>query len=183
LRAKCSEGISFNDHYARGVILVGIAFPSQTAPEVKHKIAFNDWRAKKHAQGTHAQQRMAATGGSSSTKSSSASSSSAMGNQEQQQVTAGSKPIGGGEWYTQEAFRSINQALGRCIRHANDYGALFLLDCRWETQASRFEPKLAHWIQAVGVQDPVTWGEMTWRCRAHFAKNATKVRRLNFGRA
>ena len=40
-------------------------------------------------------------------------------------------------WYSNLAFRALNQALGRCIRHRNDYGAIVLLDPRYgrlETQ-------------------------------------------------
>jgi hypothetical protein len=30
-----------------------------------------------------------------------------------------------------QAFRALNQALGRCIRHRSDWGAVFLLDSRY----------------------------------------------------
>lgn len=36
----------------------------------------------------------------------------------------------GQEWYSQQAYRAIAQALGRCIRHSADYGAIFLMDIR-----------------------------------------------------
>lgn len=36
----------------------------------------------------------------------------------------------GGEWYTQQASRAVNQAVGRVIRHRNDYGAIILCDER-----------------------------------------------------
>jgi Fanconi anemia group J protein len=53
----------------------------------------------------------------------------------------------GSEWYTIQAFRSLNQALGmsiyslirmkgRCIRHERDYGAVILLDSRFNQQKS-----------------------------------------------
>lgn len=37
------------------------------------------------------------------------------------------KILSGKDWYSQQAFRALNQALGRCIRHAKDYGAILLL--------------------------------------------------------
>ncbi|PNY05673.1 fanconi anemia group J protein [Trifolium pratense] len=36
--------------------------------------------------------------------------------------------LGGNEWYCHQAFRALNQAAGRCIRHRLDYGAIILLD-------------------------------------------------------
>jgi Rad3-related DNA helicase len=37
----------------------------------------------------------------------------------------------GREWYLQDATRAVNQAVGRLIRHADDYGALLLCDLRF----------------------------------------------------
>lgn len=38
--------------------------------------------------------------------------------------------LSGHEWYRQQAFRAVNQAIGRVIRHRHDYGAIFLCDHR-----------------------------------------------------
>lgn len=35
------------------------------------------------------------------------------------------------EWYSLDAVRAVNQAIGRVIRHKNDYGAIFLCDARF----------------------------------------------------
>ncbi|GKD27485.1 fanconi anemia group J protein [Tanacetum coccineum] len=35
--------------------------------------------------------------------------------------------LSGNEWYCQQAFRALNQAAGRCIRHRLDYGAIIFL--------------------------------------------------------
>ncbi|KAG1691372.1 hypothetical protein DVH05_027034 [Phytophthora capsici] len=40
------------------------------------------------------------------------------------------KLVNGHIWYNLQAFRALNQALGRCIRHRQDYGAIMLLDSR-----------------------------------------------------
>ena len=38
---------------------------------------------------------------------------------------------------------AVNQALGRCIRHLGDYGALFLVDSRYSSRRSQ----LARWLR------------------------------------
>ncbi|CAJ0931195.1 unnamed protein product, partial [Ranitomeya imitator] len=40
------------------------------------------------------------------------------------------KFLSGQEWYRQQASRAVNQAIGRVIRHRQDYGAIFLCDHR-----------------------------------------------------
>ncbi|CEP10455.1 hypothetical protein [Parasitella parasitica] len=47
----------------------------------------------------------------------------------------GSKELlSGHEWYEAQAYRAINQALGRCIRHRNDWGAIILLEERFNNR-------------------------------------------------
>lgn len=36
----------------------------------------------------------------------------------------------GEEWYSQQASRAVNQAVGRVIRHRHDYGAIIFCDER-----------------------------------------------------
>jgi regulator of telomere elongation helicase 1 len=36
----------------------------------------------------------------------------------------------GNDWYSQQASRAVNQAVGRVIRHRHDYGAIILADER-----------------------------------------------------
>jgi len=37
----------------------------------------------------------------------------------------------GSQWYAVNAFRALNQAIGRCVRHKNDWGAVLLVDKRY----------------------------------------------------
>lgn len=45
--------------------------------------------------------------------------------------------LGGNEWYCHQAFRALNQAAGRCIRHRLDYGAVILLDERFREERNK----------------------------------------------
>ena len=90
-RGKMSEGISFNDNYARGVICIGVPLPNAFSLDIKSKQSYND---------------------------------------EQRKLRNRTDLLPGREWYNQQAYRAIAQALGRCIRHSGDFGAIFLMDSR-----------------------------------------------------
>jgi len=55
--------------------------------------------------------------------------------------------LSGQQWYQQSACRAVNQALGRIIRHKTDWGAIFLLDHRFNQSSQKAE--LSHWIRPV----------------------------------
>eukprot|EP01132_Coremiostelium_polycephalum_P003125 gene3125-3907_t len=46
------------------------------------------------------------------------------------------KGITGSEWYNLQAYRALNQAIGRCIRHKNDYGSILLIDERFTFESN-----------------------------------------------
>ncbi|XP_061197971.1 regulator of telomere elongation helicase 1-like [Saccostrea echinata] len=48
----------------------------------------------------------------------------------------GFKSLSGQEWYRQQASRAVNQAVGRVIRHRNDYGAILLCDERFAGESA-----------------------------------------------
>ena len=54
--------------------------------------------------------------------------------------------LNGREWYDIQAFRAVNQAIGRCIRHRNDWGAIILLDARFDV--SRCTSSISKWIRS-----------------------------------
>lgn len=53
--------------------------------------------------------------------------------------------LSGDEWYSLEASRAVNQAIGRVIRHRNDYGAIILLDTRFNN--FRIKNQMSKWLR------------------------------------
>ncbi|XP_066975355.1 Fanconi anemia group J protein homolog isoform X1 [Macrobrachium rosenbergii] len=60
----------------------------------------------------------------------------------------------GSEWYEIQAYRALNQALGRCIRHRYDWGALILVDERFQRgqlssgmQQTKYTRGLSKWVR------------------------------------
>eukprot|EP01028_Stygiella_incarcerata_P003268 TRINITY_DN1642_c0_g1_i1.p1 TRINITY_DN1642_c0_g1~~TRINITY_DN1642_c0_g1_i1.p1 ORF type:complete len:1278 (+),score=391.88 TRINITY_DN1642_c0_g1_i1:69-3902(+) len=53
--------------------------------------------------------------------------------------------LGSSAWYEQQAFRALNQAIGRCIRNVMDYGAIILVDQRFRAETAR--EKLSRWVR------------------------------------
>ena len=60
--------------------------------------------------------------------------------------------MGGQDWYNLEAFRALNQAIGRVIRHKNDFGAVILLDKRFAYEANA--SKLPRYCQQWSISHP-----------------------------
>lgn len=52
--------------------------------------------------------------------------------------------INGSRWYELQAWRAVNQAIGRCIRHRHDYGAIVFLEERM--QRSESVAMLPRWV-------------------------------------
>lgn len=53
--------------------------------------------------------------------------------------------LSGEEWYGQQASRAVNQAIGRVIRHKNDYGAILFFDDRFGQH--RIIQQLSKWVR------------------------------------
>ncbi|XP_062501218.1 Fanconi anemia group J protein homolog isoform X2 [Corticium candelabrum] len=62
----------------------------------------------------------------------------------------------GALWYETQAFRALNQALGRCLRHRSDWGALLMIDERFghsEKYIRGLSKWIRHQVQHFGVFD------------------------------
>ncbi|KAH9626953.1 hypothetical protein KSS87_005722 [Heliosperma pusillum] len=53
--------------------------------------------------------------------------------------------LSGSEWYCHQAFRALNQAAGRCIRHSTDYGAVIFLDERFREERNMVH--ISKWLR------------------------------------
>ncbi|KAF0993093.1 hypothetical protein HZS_3524, partial [Henneguya salminicola] len=64
-------------------------------------------------------------------------------------LTKNPSMLAGREWYNIQAFRALNQALGRCIRHRKDWGAIIMIDERFDQSQNSFIPNyyLSNWIR------------------------------------
>ncbi|XP_061758411.1 regulator of telomere elongation helicase 1-like isoform X2 [Nerophis ophidion] len=62
-----------------------------------------------------------------------------------QKKIPGMKFLSGREWYREQAFRAVNQAIGRVIRHKEDYGAIFLCDQRFKSREAQLQ--LPSWVR------------------------------------
>ncbi|CAE7402093.1 BRIP1 [Symbiodinium natans] len=76
----------------------------------------------------------------------------------------------GDQWYEQQAYRAINQALGRCLRHHQDFGAVLLLDARWASRGEKargLRKHLAPWLQRHVIESS-NCRDLACRLRVHF---------------
>ncbi|KAK7481564.1 hypothetical protein BaRGS_00027213, partial [Batillaria attramentaria] len=55
--------------------------------------------------------------------------------------------LSGHLWYEIQAFRALNQALGRCIRHRRDWGALIIVDDRFVKNTNKYANGLSKWVR------------------------------------
>lgn len=53
--------------------------------------------------------------------------------------------LNGNDWYVLDSIRAINQAIGRVIRHKDDYGGIFFCDNRFHQR--RNQGYISEWIQ------------------------------------
>ncbi|XP_077442321.1 regulator of telomere elongation helicase 1 isoform X2 [Vanacampus margaritifer] len=60
-------------------------------------------------------------------------------------LVPGQKVLTGWEWYREQGFRAVNQAIGRVIRHKDDYGAIFLCDQRFKNGDA--QSHLPSWVR------------------------------------
>ena len=146
-RGKISEGIDFADEMCRAVIITGLPFAPSFDPKVKMKREFLDQnKAKQNAK--------ASTNGGFK------------GNERKENSS-----LSGHEWYTQQAHRAVNQAIGRVIRNKRDYGAVLLMDSRFGLPGN--QNGLSKWIRPHILPDK-GFGQATQKLAQFYLKAKEK---------
>lgn len=84
------------------------------------------------------------------------------------------KGLSGRQWYRQQASRAVNQAVGRVIRHKQDFGAILLCDVRF-TYPDAVQ-QLPSWMKQY-VKVYKDFGSVQ-RDLIHFFRTADKMVRL-----
>ena len=79
--------------------------------------------------------------------------------------------LSGERWYSQQAFRALNQALGRCLRHRSDYGSVILIDERFRNPP--VQAGLSRWIRG-RLQSLAKLEDGLDGLRAFFARTAAE---------
>jgi regulator of telomere elongation helicase 1 len=121
-RGKISEGIDFSHDMCRAVIITGLPFAPTFDPKVKMKREFLDQKKAK-------QNIKASTNGGFGARDGSDKNCS----------------LSGHAWYTQQAHRAVNQAIGRVIRNKRDYGSVILMDSRFALPGN--QNGLSKWVR------------------------------------
>ncbi|KAA3676580.1 fanconi anemia group J protein [Paragonimus westermani] len=134
-RGKVSEGLDFADAYGRLVIAVGIPYPAFNNPLVQQKREFNDITRRLPVSTPDSLNRSFTPPDSPTVK-------------ESNFLFTPRRVLSGSEWYDAQAYRALNQALGRCIRHMNDWGAVLLADARFVEQPARYMRGISRWIRS-----------------------------------
>lgn len=158
-RGKVSEGLDFADTYGRAVMITGLPFPPFKDPRIVLKKKYlqenrtreNEVRMILHADvGSYFAHNL---------------------------WFIHSQMMSGDEWYFLEATRAVNQAIGRVIRHKDDYGAILLCDYRFNQP--RQKAQLSSWIQGhLKEAQPTTFGPMIGAV-SRFFRNAERTVRRN----
>ena len=77
--------------------------------------------------------------------------------------------LSGSQWYDQQAYRALNQAVGRCLRHRHDHGAIILVDERFKQQSIMSLPK---WLRPAMQRTYESFDDQLTSLEAFFASHA-----------
>jgi regulator of telomere elongation helicase 1 len=76
----------------------------------------------------------------------------------------------GSKWYTESALRAVNQAIGRAIRHKDDYAAVVLMDERF----LGFRNMISKWIRP-SIHEAKTWDDLMMDLKCFFIRQKNGI--------
>ncbi|CAH8531104.1 unnamed protein product [Schistosoma turkestanicum] len=120
MRGRVSEGLDLADNAGRGVVILGLPYAPIHDPRIVLKMAYLDEQVVKLKLKNSKQ------------------------NDTEQKNLIDKYPTGR-QWYNLQAWRAVNQAVGRVIRHYKDYGVIYLCDERFASNNAQLN--LAHWMR------------------------------------
>eukprot|EP00178_Gracilaria_changii_P010121 TRINITY_DN294_c0_g1_i1.p1 TRINITY_DN294_c0_g1~~TRINITY_DN294_c0_g1_i1.p1 ORF type:complete len:883 (+),score=107.32 TRINITY_DN294_c0_g1_i1:6834-9482(+) len=82
----------------------------------------------------------------------------------------------GAEWYEMQAYRAMNQALGRALRHRYDYGAILLVDYRFRHR--RVYSHLPGWTKEAIIRTDNSHEDVVHRLQLFYATVQQKIAEL-----
>lgn len=142
-RGKASEGLDFSDRAGRAVIICGIPFANAVDPKVKlKKEVLNSKLASEKEKGRSGTGGVGRVGNPRPLRENANANSPLDGIFNTSNVA---DRISGDTWYVQQAMRAVNQAIGRVIRHKDDFGAIIL--CEERFSQSRHIAQLSKWLR------------------------------------
>lgn len=144
INGSLSEGINFSDRLGRAVIVIGLPYPNPHSVEWKAKMEYISQKASTAA--------------------------SEMGTSKNEAVAKGKAEAR--EFYENAMMRAVNQAVGRAIRHKDDYAAILLIDKRHASE--RIRGKLPRWIQG-SLKRPGSVRDVQQGLREFFKEKCDKV--------
>jgi chromosome transmission fidelity protein 1 len=144
INGSLSEGINFSDRLGRAVIVIGLPYPNPHSAEWKSKMEYISQKATVTA------------------------TENGMGRSEA--VAKGKMEAR--EFYENAMMRAVNQAVGRAIRHKDDYAAILLVDRRHASEKIR--GKLPAWIQG-SLRRPGRVQEVQGGLKRFFAEKGDNI--------
>jgi len=138
VNGSLSEGINFSDRLGRAVIVIGMPFPNPHSAEWKAKMEYIAQKAQENNRSANTSLTEAEKLGKAAAQN----------------------------FYENATMRAVNQAIGRAIRHKNDYAAILLIDKRYATE--RIRTKLPGWIKS-SLKKPESIGDISKGLREFFA--------------
>ncbi len=85
--------------------------------------------------------------------------------------------LSGYDWYVLDAVRAINQAIGRVIRHKNDYGAILLCDHRF--YQSNNQRNISSWLRNYLDVSEISFGALSNKLKLFFQNVESTVQNVS----